>query len=354
MNGTLARYVALHFGKAGAAVLGLLLVLFSFLALTEALEDVGKGAFTVADAISVVLLTLPARVLDLLPVSALLASVLGLGMLANHSELTAMRAAGISSWALMRVQAVLALLRTVVVIVLQFVVMPAAERKAQEFRTRTLEQTAIGGARFWSRRDRHLIRVGSIEFGRVPRDIEIYELDEHERLAREIRAARADVVSAHEWLLHGVEEKVLDSETIRFRRLAQMPWESFLTPAQMATLIAPIHALSPADLWRYLRETRGAGVDTREQQARFWRQVSLPLTLMGMMLLGVPLVLASLRTRSTGLRATIGGGVGIVFYLFEQTVSQLTLILDLNPVGPALLPGAVVLACALVAVHRLP
>ncbi|MEQ8663494.1 MAG: LPS export ABC transporter permease LptG [Gammaproteobacteria bacterium] len=354
MNLVLARYLATHFVKAAAVVLALLLTLFSFLALTETLEDVGKGAFTVADAVSVVLLTLPARMLDLMPVTALLGSVIGLGLLANNSELTAMRAAGVSSWQLVRVQGVLAAALALLVLLLQFMVMPAAERKAQDFRTRTFEQTAIGDARFWSRRDRRMVRVGSVEFGRIPRDIEIYELDRDDRLVRVLRAARADVVSNDQWLLHEVEEKVLEATTIRHRRLVSMRWESFLTPEQVATLIAPAHALSPADLWRYLRETRGAGVDTREQQARFWHQVSLPVTLLGMMLLGVPLVLASLQTRSTGLRATVGAGVGIAFYLFEQITSQLTLILDLNPLATALLPGVVVLGGALLAVRRLP
>ncbi|MEQ8231424.1 MAG: LPS export ABC transporter permease LptG [Gammaproteobacteria bacterium] len=354
MNAILVRYLALHFARAAAIVLALLLTLFSFLALTETLEDVGSGSFTVADAISVVILTLPARVLDLMPVTALLGSVLGLGVLANSSELTAIRAAGVSSWQLMRVQAMLAALLALVVVLLQFVVTPAAERKAQDFRARTFEQAAVGDARFWSRRDRHLLRVGSVEFGRIPRDIEIYELDADDRLRHVLRAARADVVSSDEWLLYDVEERVLEERRILHRHLTRTRWTSFLSPEQMATLIAPAYALSPADLWRYLRETRGAGLDTREQQARFWHQVSLPLTLLGMMLLGVPLVLASARARSTGLRATIGAGVGIAFYLFEQITSQLTLILDLNPAATALLPGVVVLTAAVLALRRLP
>ena len=88
------RYIVLNFLKAAGAVLVLLLVLFSFLALTDELDEVGQGSFTTVDAIAVVILTLPTRIIDLLPVTALLGSVLGLGALANHSELLALREIG--------------------------------------------------------------------------------------------------------------------------------------------------------------------------------------------------------------------------------------------------------------------
>ena len=50
----------------------LLLALFSFMSLAEELEDVGKGGFTLADALMVVFLTTPKRIVELLPVSTLL------------------------------------------------------------------------------------------------------------------------------------------------------------------------------------------------------------------------------------------------------------------------------------------
>ena len=43
-----------------------------------------------------VLLTAPRRAYDLLPIAALVGGMAGLGMLATHSELTVMRAAGVS------------------------------------------------------------------------------------------------------------------------------------------------------------------------------------------------------------------------------------------------------------------
>ncbi|MCB1748518.1 MAG: LPS export ABC transporter permease LptG [Gammaproteobacteria bacterium] len=349
----LARYIAEHFFKAAGIALAVLLSLFSFLALAEALESVGEGSFTTADAISVVLLTTPARFLDLLPVTTLLGSVLGLGLLANHHELTAMRAAGLSAARLARTLAAIAAALVAVAIALQFVVIPAAERKAQEFRARTLEQTARGGAEFWSRHDQRVIRVGEVAFGRIPRDIEIYEMGPANHLVHVLLAVRADIESAHRWLLHDVEERVIDGDTVSGRHLESLPWPSFLSPDQISTLVSPAHALSPIDLYRYLRETAGSGLDTREHQVRFWHQVSLPLTLFGMTLLGLPLVAGAVRARSTGLRTIIGGAIGIAFYLFERITGQLALLLDLDPAFTALVPALLVMTAALLGIRRL-
>ena len=90
------RYICRSFIGGCIPVLLLLLSLFSFLALSEELEDVGKGAYELLDALLVIVYTLPTRLVYLLPVTVLLGGLLGLGTLANHSELISMRAAAIS------------------------------------------------------------------------------------------------------------------------------------------------------------------------------------------------------------------------------------------------------------------
>ena len=346
------RYIALHFLKSASVVLVLLLALFSFLALTEELEHVGAGSFTTVDAIAVMILTMPTRVIDLLPVTAMLGAVLGLGTLANHSELLALRAAGMSPW---RIARSLLLLTTAVVVTTmtaRATLVPLVERRAQEYRSKTLPQTALGGTEFWSRHENRFIRVGGVDFGRIPRHIEIYELGVRGRLQRLLQADKADIVNDQQWLLHDVEERVLGEDSVQHRRMASLDWHSFLTPEQMATLIAPAHALSIFDLAAYIREMEGSGVDTRQYQAMLWQQLSLPTALFAMTLLGLPFVFASMRSRTPGLRVLLGGAAGIGFYLFDQIVSHLATLLDLPPAPTALAPSAVLLLLAVIGISR--
>ena len=54
-------------------------------------DDIGTGGYTVRQAALFVALNLPSYVADLLPVAALIGTLLGLGHLANGSELVVMR-----------------------------------------------------------------------------------------------------------------------------------------------------------------------------------------------------------------------------------------------------------------------
>lgn len=346
------RYLAWHFVRASVAVLLVLLVLFGFIALVEELEDVGTGAFTSADAVAVTLLTTPRRAVELLPVSVLLGAVLGVGALAAHREVAALRAAGQSPRRLARGPALVAAALVALVVVTQNVVVPAAEFEAREFRSRTLAQTAVGGAAFWSRSATEIVHVGRVDFGLVPRDIEIYELGENARLRRLVFADRAQVVDEHAWRLLDAVEKLPGEDAVTVRDYAVLDWASFLSPDQMATLIAPPDSLSPLELHRYLRQA-DRSVSTWRYESMLWRQMSVPVAVVAMTLLGLPFVLGSARALSTGARIVIGGAVGIGYYLLEQVAGYAATIVEAPPAPAALAPAVLVLAAALLAFRRL-
>ena len=77
-----------------AAVLGLwaLQVLFSYLSELDSLSD----TYTMSDALKFILYRSPYFLEEFMPTGALLGAVVGLGLLANKSELVVMRAAGVS------------------------------------------------------------------------------------------------------------------------------------------------------------------------------------------------------------------------------------------------------------------
>ena len=90
------RYLGRNTIQGFLLVLSVLVVLFSLIELLVQLNDVGKGDFRMADAFVFVALTIPKRVADLMPLAALLGSIVALGLLADHQELTAMQVAGMS------------------------------------------------------------------------------------------------------------------------------------------------------------------------------------------------------------------------------------------------------------------
>src|SRR5580692_12439571 len=92
----LERYIAITTLKALLLVSAGLTTLFGLLEFVNQLHDVGKGNYRLIDACIYVLLTAPARLLLLMPAAMLFACLFALGALASRTELTAMRAGGIS------------------------------------------------------------------------------------------------------------------------------------------------------------------------------------------------------------------------------------------------------------------
>lgn len=343
----LDRYIARGFLLGVLPVMLLLTGLFSFLALTEQLDDVGKGGFTSWSALKVVMLTLPRQVLDILPVITLLGTLTGLGAMANHREIVAARAAGLSPTRVAKPVAFAALLVVVIALLVQSYGIPQWERRALQLRNQ-VTQTDLDGADydFWTRTGGRLLRVGEVAMGRIPTDIEIYQLDDQDRVVSLIRAERADLGKGDEWLLHNVTESEIGTTSATTTIESERRWRSFLSEAQLKNLIQPAGTLSPSDLLRYIHNLDSNRLNSHQFRLALWQMVSLPVGIIAMALLGVPFVMGSLRSVSIGQRIALGGGIGMVFYLTEQIVSHLSVLYELNPPIAALAPEAVLLLLA--------
>lgn len=349
------RYVAASMLSGTMLVMLLLLALFSFLALAEELEDVGEAAYRTADAFAVTALTLPKRMVELLPVTLLLGGLVGLGGLANNLELLALRAAGFSprriAWPALQVGILLGLM----VFVLQTYGIPLWEAQAAQLRSKATVDNALGGEdeAFWTRTGASVVHVGQVLFGRSPQNIEIYQLDASGNLTGILQAASADLLEQDRWQLRDVRHTDFSASAPAEQRLETLEWQSGLSPDEIARLLTPIEALAPADLVRYISYLEANRLDTHQYELVLWQQAGLPIAILAMCILGVPFVLGSTRAISAGQRVAIGGAIGIVFYLVEQVTGQMAALFQLSPAPAALLPDVLLLVVAAAMLFRL-
>ena len=348
----LDRYLFISLIRGGSPVLLGLLGLFAFIELAEQLEDVGKGTFSSLDALRIVAFSLPRIGIDVLPVTCLLGTVVGLGALANQSEITAMRAGGISIGKLARPLAVLLAIVIVSVAAVQQFVIPDFERRSAELRAHALASTSVQDDEHWTRSGSSLVRVGEVRYGTVPLDIEIYEFDDRGAIVNLTQAASADVIGANEWLLHEVTETRLGGAEAVRSHADRSVWQNRISADQLAAFVQADHALAPVDLAGYIGYLRDNGLDAHRYRLLLWHQLSLPFGLAAMALLGVPFVTGSTRAIPLGARLAAGGAVGIAFYLLERTITQLGLLYHLPAAPTSLAPDLLALAVALALLFR--
>jgi lipopolysaccharide export system permease protein len=348
------RYIGRNTLQGFFLVLSVLVVLLSFMELLVQIKDVGKGSFQLLDAFSFVLLTIPKRVVDLMPVAALLGSIVSLGLLADHQELTAMQAAGIS------VQRIaFSVLGTSIVLMLSAILMaefvaPPLDQMARILRSRAIYGKTVMMSRegFWVRHGNAFVHVGRTLSEKKAADIEVYELDESGRLRQFIAAAEAVVGDRQDWLLTGIQAKTFKGDSVEAQPMDEYRLSSFLTPGQMALLQLPPDSLSLSDLWNYIRSLEKRSQNSKAYALAFWQKVCLPITTGIMVLLSLTFIFGSTRTRNASQRIFLGMLTGVVFHLANQIFGHLGLILNIPAILTTLLPVGFVLILALRLLRR--
>ena len=349
----LERYIAIATLKALVLVAAGMTFLFSLLEFIEQLHDVGKGHYRLVDAGVYVLLTAPARLLQLMPAAMLFACLFALGGLAARSELTAMRAAGVSPGRIVGAVFKLAGVALVALFLLAQFVIPPAQQLAQTQRASrlsTVDAVRSNGS-FWAAGDHQFLNVRRFADANFPIDIYLYEFAASGELQSLIQADRAEVRPDGTWLLEGVSRKRYGG-TLDTERLASLVWHSFLRPRQASLLMLPADSMQPLDLYRYVRDLERRHQPAARYTQELWAKVAIPLAMAAMILIAVPFAFGPPRTQSIGQRVMLGTMIGMIFALIQQITTYLGQLLNLSPALTATAPAVALMALAFYLLRR--
>ncbi|WNW13573.1 LPS export ABC transporter permease LptG [Pseudomonas sp. DTU_2021_1001937_2_SI_NGA_ILE_001] len=346
----LDRYIGKSVFMAILAVLGIILGLASLFAFIDEMGDL-SDSYTLLDAGSFVLFTAPRRVYDMLPMAALIGCLIGLGTLASSSELTIMRAAGVSiariAWAVMKPMLALML---VGILVGEYVA-PAAESKAQADRSLAQgtgdAQSAKHG--MWHRQGDEFIHINSVQPNGLMYGVTRYRFDEQRHM---LSASFARQAKYHEnyW-------ELTDISTTHFRKdhteVIQEPserWDVSLSPQLLSTVIMPPESLSISGLWSYSHYLADQGLNNGRYWLAFWTKVLQPAVTVALVLMAISFIFGPLRSVTLGQRVFTGVLVGFTFRIFQDLLGPSSLVFGFSPLFAVLVPASI---CALAGVWLL-
>jgi len=344
---TIYRYLVFQVLIGLAIATAILLPLFAFLDLLDQLDDVGKGTFRVTDAFLYTAFLLPRRFIQLAPFIALLGNVIALGRLAVGSELTVMRAAGISPAQISLAPLAVGLMLLSVDALLDQFVAPRLQQKAIATRAVALEKSAVLGKDLgiWTRDKRNILRIGEMLHAAKAADIEIMHFDENGFLETFIYAKYADFMEDDLWELSEVTTKTFTGNRIESVSTNSMEWKSFLNSDDIFNLTKTPESLSPIELFQHVRFLRATGQEADAYALALWRKAGGALTAVAMLLLSIPFVFGSARTGLAN-RLVLASMLGMSVYLFDQIVANAGLLMHLNPTMIALFPGLLLITLA--------
>lgn len=347
-------YIGRRFLNYFFLIIFLLMVLFSLFELISQLDDVGTGSYQLKNALAYVALTLPKRLLDVMPISTLLGGIISLGLLADHGELVAMEAAGVSTLRICSTVFATGMLLMLTSGILAELVVPGMEQLARKSRAQALDSTGITLTRdgFWARRGNAYIHVDKMLNEGAAANVDIFEFDAKGRMTTLTHAQNARLLEEGQWALHDITRKSIVDNEITTQRIATITLDSFLSTQQVGVLELPPYSLSTPNLLLYIDALRQSGQNSDRYALALWRKLSVPLTTGAMVLLSLSFVFGSTRSTSAGARIILGAFVGIVLYFIDQMSMQWGLLLNLSPLATAMIPVLLISSIAFVRLRK--
>lgn len=336
------RYIITHiFGFTGIVGLALLAI-YTFIGFVSNIDSTGQGGFGVLQLLVYTLLQMPTGLYTLLPIIAMLGTLMGLGALAGQSELTAMRAAGVSLLRIGRATLMAGVALGLLGLLLGDWIAPAGMRAAEAYKARERSGAAPGvnTQAVWLRDGDNIFHIQRLIAEDHIADVEIFRLTPDLRLSASMRVDEG-VYKDGAWLFSGIRQTELEPQSAKVSELPSMNWSGSLSPDVLRLFVLEAQSLTMPGLMRLINYLEANRLDSAEYRMELWRKVMAPITIMAMMLFAIPFVLGSLRSSGAGQRLLIGILVGVGFYVINEVSANLGQIYHWPPLLAAAVPSLV-------------
>ena len=364
----MTAFPKVHDVYVGRVVLGTVLATWAVLlgldfiigGLMAEIGDVGQGDYTFGSALVYVLYTMPRRAYFLFPTAAVIGTLMGLGQLAATSELTALRALGLSRRRLGLAVAMALAVLTALMVANGETLAPWGQRQADALKASARSQDLIV-ARYsglWAREGNTFLnaqtgeeRNNGSEHWLELRNVRLYEFDDAGRLESIAQAGTAEHRPGG-WLLHDVKRTYFDARSVTQTEVLEEHWNSRLDDTALAASVTQPSSLPSSDLRSGIEYRRRNGLDASEFEESYWGRWFYPLNVLALCLAAVPFAFGSLRSGGLGKRLFIGIVFALGFWLLQTQFVKLAGVYKFDYRIAYLVPPALMLAVSFALFRR--
>ena len=363
----LSRYVKLNALLAIiAAVIGLwaLQLVFSYLSELDSLDD----SYTMGEAIKYIFYRSPYFLEQFIPTGALLGAVVGLGLLANNSELVVMRAAGVSVYRIVGWVLQPALIFVILALFINQFVLPYSNQLAKAINSEDNSSLVTSVRGYWTVQPRfESVEDGStkpdgsdilyIDYADVKGNIgqvKRWHLDNNGNLQTAIHAEGGQYIGRealatasskpseqyrYEWQLNNMTKLTINqgfesSQAVSPSDTLSLPF----APESVYLLTRQAEDLSLTQLYEHRQFMRQQGQRSLSHELAFWQKLLSPLSILSLVIVACSFVFGSLRTHSLGLRIVVALLFGLLFSYVQDLVGFVSLATGFSPLLMVILP----------------
>jgi lipopolysaccharide export system permease protein len=321
-----------------AASIGIVLaVLVGFdvlLTLINEFQDLGDGDYNLPSALVYVAYTVPRRIHENFVHAAVIGTLLGLGILASHGEITAMRAAGLA-----KRRIALSAVGTVGVLALAIFLLgetlaPEGERWAQALHVQAKHRDYALSREtgMWARDGDTVVNAKSVMIadGQLQmRDVRLFFFEPSGRLDAITRSETA-IHKNGAWRLENVRRFAFGETNVEPSVLANEDWTSTLDPEIVSQGAIRERYQSMGALWENYRYLKSNRLNTREVESAFWTRLFSPLGTLALVFAVTPFAFGALRSGGAGKRLFLGIVIAVSAYFLQRALVNLAVVYDYN------------------------
>ena len=322
------------------------LSLFFFIDFVDDLENVGRGGYTLGLVALRAVMEVPGHFYELFPIAVLIGTIYAMARLAQSSEFTILRTAGLGPGRALRLLAWPGLVFALITFVVGDYVAPLSERQALALKAGARGGVSLGSGGAWLKERRagadgeRSISVNVTATGARGEllGVRIFEFDTEGRLRTRLEAASGRVLTNGSWQLREVQrtdwptpEAASQGSPLKLQSLAELAWPSTLDTSVVAAALLPVGVMSTVDLWRYANHLNVQDQAVQRYEIQFWKKALYPLACVVMVALALPF--AYLHARAGGVSYKVFGGImlGISFVLLNNASGHLGMLRQWTP-----------------------
>jgi LPS export ABC transporter permease LptG/LPS export ABC transporter permease LptF len=346
--GLLDRYISRIYVKIVGLSFFALLGLFHISTFLDRSDKIFKGQATTSEVGRLLVYMTPQFVFFVIPIAALLSVLVTFGLLSRNSELTVMKACGISLYRASLSVVVMSLMFSVMIFQLEQRLLASSNRKAEIIDAKIRGRTP----RVFDALNRQWVlgRDGSIYhysyFNPEAKELAALRIYQPAPDAWRLRTETIAVRATHKvgWVGHQVRIGDFSSPTVRWQTFDQRPL--LLEPPDYFETEQPVaEMMSIGQLRRYVNELSASGLNVAHLAVELQHKMAFPFVTLVMTLLAIPFGV------STGKRGALYAvGLGIVLALSYWIITSLFVALGksglLTPWLAAWSPNIIVLGAS--------
>ena len=335
-------------------VLVALLLLFGFFDLIKELDDLGRGAYRLPTMLAYVALGMPANAYVLLPAAGLIGTLFAIARMSENSEITVMRASGLSMAQLAGHVAGAGVIVALATVLMGELVAPHTEETAKDLRLKATRQIVAREFRsgFWVKDERSFVNIQDVTPDTELLNLRIYDFDRAFRLVSISRAEKGTYAGANKWNLANVELTRFEGDRAVLTRLPTAVWNSMLTPDILSVLKIVPERMSALNLRAYIEHLRENRQNATRYEIAFWSKITYPLVAIIMMIMAIPFALGSARAGGVGAKIVTGIMIGLAFHFGSRLFSHIGLLNNWPSIFSATMPAVIVALVAWYGLHR--